>query len=132
MNDNQTSSPIPPEGAGGVPQTAGPNRAEGPAPAGGAFRLKLDGELNIGNAAGLQRTLAESLDGGAPALDLSAVTECDAAALQLICSWRKAVARRGLTARIAAWSPAVEDAAAAIGLPVSGLADGAEGGCDVQ
>ena len=95
------------------------------APAIGADYIRIDGELNIAHAASVQRQLLAAAGRGQRAvLDFSAVSGCDTAGLQLICSLRKAAFR------VAEISAAIEAAAGAIGLPLSELTGGqGAGGC---
>jgi anti-anti-sigma regulatory factor len=93
---------------------------------GGETALAIEGELSIANAKDLHQLLS-GFPGQGPDLvvDLAGVRECDAAALQLIWSLRQTAIARCQRLRIAALSPAVEKAAAAIGLPIGELsADG--------
>jgi len=83
--------------------------------------LKIDGEWNIGNAAELQERLSASLRAdGDLVVDFGEVTAADTAILQLICSFQKAAAEQGCRLRIAAFSPAIQNIAAALGLPLGG------------
>ena len=88
--------------------------------------LKIDGEWTIRRAEELHRRFTAFLASGAlPVVDLGAVGGCDTATLQLILSLCKtARAREGF--RIAALSPAIEEAAAALGVTPGELT--AEGG----
>lgn len=94
--------------------------------------ITLAGEWSIANAAELHQLLVESLDasgapGGGIVLDLAGVQACDTAALQLVCSLRRAAAERGLHWRVAALSPAIAETAAAIGLPIQELTEARDG-----
>lgn len=83
--------------------------------------LKIDAELIIHSAASLRQKLLELLaqhPSGDCRIDLSAVEECDAIGLQLLISARKSAENLSSSFVIAAASPAVEEAAAAIGLPL--------------
>jgi anti-anti-sigma factor len=102
-------------------------------------KVKVSGELSIENAEELLQLFTEALCHNPElVVDFTEVQTCDTAVLQLICSLRKTTARDGQRFRIAALSPAIEDAAAAIGLSVrewtteSIAKGGPEGsGCDV-
>jgi anti-anti-sigma factor len=91
----------------------------------------LNGELSIRNAEELHKLFVAEI-GRCPKLivDLSDVYACDTAALQLICSLRKTAVQRGQRFRIAALSPAVEAAAAALGLPIQELTGADQAGAD--
>jgi anti-anti-sigma factor len=87
--------------------------------------LTLSGEWSIDNAEELRKFLADSLESGPDViLDLSGVLACDTAGLQLICSLRQTAVQRGGRLRIAALSPAIEETAAALGLPIPELMEG--------
>ena len=88
---------------------------------------KIEGEITIRNVGELYAKVAAFPDGANFELDLSAVAECDTAALQLICSARKTAVLRGVRFR-AALSPAIENTAAALGLPAEELRGVPEGG----
>jgi anti-anti-sigma regulatory factor len=80
-------------------------------------------DLTIENAEDLRQFLVAALERSSePALDFSAVRDCDTAGLQLICSLRKTATERGQQLRITAISPLVQAAAAEIGLPMEELA----------
>lgn len=105
-----------------------PNTQSTPAIA-GEGPTALDGEWSIGNAEELRQLLMESLTRGPDViLDLSGVQACDTAVLQLICSVRKSAVERRRRFQIAALSPAVEEAAAALGLPIRELMEGSRSG----
>ena len=59
--------------------------------------LRLDGALDIQNATALHARLTERLAVTTPvfALDLSGVTECDSAGLQLLCAARRSTISAG-------------------------------------
>ncbi len=83
--------------------------------------LRIDGEWNIGNAAELRDRLAGLLrEEGDLVVDFGGVTECDTAALQLICSFQKTAAEQGCRLRLAAVSPTIQAVAAALGAPLGG------------
>ena len=91
--------------------------------------VSLAGEWNIGNAEELHQLLTQALERGPDVtLDLAGVTACDTAALQLLCSLRKTAIERGQRFSIAALSPAIVEIAAALGLPLSELMEGAGDG----
>jgi anti-anti-sigma factor len=93
-----------------------------------AICLRIDGELNITNASELVERLAGSLNrSGDIVADFSEVQSCDTAALQIICSWRKSALEQGRRARIAAFSHAVEETAAVLGVSIQELS-GRSGG----
>ncbi len=84
--------------------------------------LRIDGDLSIRNTEDLHRRFSTALEaGGGMVVDFAGVEACDAAALQLICSVSKTAARRGQGFRVTALAPAIEEAAAAIGLAVQEL-----------
>jgi len=64
--------------------------------------LRLEGALDIQHAAAHHTTLSGWLAQSVPAfaLDLSAVTACDSAGLQLLCSARRSVLSAGRTWRL--------------------------------
>ncbi len=89
----------------------------------------IAGELSIRSAAQLHKDLAGALDRGPEVvLDLAQVSSCDTAALQLLFSLVRTANLRGKQARIAALSLAVEEAAAALGLPLTELGGTGAGG----
>ena len=79
--------------------------------------LKIAGGLTIGATPELHQAFAEYA-GRSPdiVLDLSGVHACDTAGLQLICSLRCTAAQARRRFHIAALSPEIEEAAAALGL----------------
>lgn len=115
-----------PEPAGDILQAgaAGPqscSREETP--------LQVDGELDIRGLDELHRLFAEVLGRGPDiVVDLAGVQACDTAALQLICSLRKTAVERGQRLHVAALSPAIENIAAALGLPIQELTGANEAG----
>jgi len=87
--------------------------------------LKPDGSFTIRNAGELMEVLAGSLrQSGDIVADFSEVQECDTASLQLLCAWSRTAAERGRRVRVAAFSPAIESTAAALGLSTSDLNGG--------
>ena len=86
--------------------------------------LMISGEQTIRNANELLGQLKEFMDQGrAAVVDLSGVSACDTAALQLICALRQYAVERNRTFRISAVSPAIGEAAAAIGLHLQDLSN---------
>ena len=84
--------------------------------------LKIAGEQSIRNADELQKVLAEHLDRGLRVvLDLSEVQVCDATTLQLFCALRQSAIHRRQYFHITSISPAIVEAAAALGLPMEAL-----------
>lgn len=94
------------------------------------LNLKITGEQTIRTACELHHTLAEHVDRGmAIDVDLSEVSECDTAALQLICAFRRSMAQRNQPFHISAVSPAMAATAAMLGLnDLLADADGDAGG----
>jgi anti-sigma B factor antagonist len=80
--------------------------------------LHLEGELTIAHAASQLEVLLEALHAPEPAqsLDLSAVTEMDSAGLQLLLALRHSLRERQCELRVAAASPAVNEALRVYGL----------------
>jgi anti-anti-sigma factor len=75
--------------------------------------LKLSGELAIGSANELQKTLRDCLAGAPdPRIDLSGVSHCDTAALQLLCSARRTAG----SLEFAGASDGIREACVALGL----------------
>ena len=94
-------------------------RPDDPAP---EVAINIDGNWTIANAADLMELLVRSLAQKADLVaDFTGVLECDTAVLQLICSWRRTAVQRGRRVRITAWSPAIESAAAALGVSLTDL-----------
>jgi anti-anti-sigma regulatory factor len=84
--------------------------------------LKLTGELTIRDVDELRRLFTSVLNRNSKlVVDFSEVEDCDAAALQLICSLQKTAVRDGLRLEYAPLSPAIEAAAAALGLALKDL-----------
>jgi len=83
-----------------------------------AAPLALGPDLTIAYAAECRITLANALamNAGDLPLDLSAVTEVDSSALQLLLATRRSLRERGHRLNIVASSPAVRDAACVLGL----------------
>src|SRR4051812_38381443 len=71
--------------------------------------FRLDGALDIQNAASLQARLVEHIGQATPdvTVDLSEVTVCDSAGLQLLCAARRSVLSSGREWRPVNPSPAV-------------------------
>jgi len=89
---------------------------------GSAGAMKIGGTVDIGVAATLHAALREYLgEAEAPALDLSGVEACDATAFQLFYAARKTAEGAGKRLGIVAPSPAVESAAADLGLDLAAL-----------
>jgi len=80
--------------------------------------LALGPEMTIAYAAECRITLANALamTAGDLPLDLSAVTEVDSSALQLLLATRRSLRERGHRLRIVASSAVVRDAAGVLGL----------------
>src|SRR5215813_11325144 len=94
-----------------------------------AISLQVDGDMTIGRAGELLELLTRSLNqDGEVVADFSRVEVCDAAGLQLICSWYKTSKEQGRLIRTRTLSPAIESAAAALGLAIQELACGEPGG----
>ena len=80
---------------------------------------KFGGDWTIRRAEELRQRLAADIRPGPEIeLDFGEIVECDTAGLELICSLRKTAAGQGGGFRVAAISPAVESAAAALGLRI--------------
>jgi anti-anti-sigma regulatory factor len=85
--------------------------------------------MTIDRAGELLELLTRSLkQDGEVVADFSGVEVCDAAGLQLICSLRKTFAEHRRLLRVGALSPAIETAAANLGLAIQELAGGDSGG----
>lgn len=83
----------------------------------GNILLKITEALSIYEAAALREAFLGCLGTqGEVALDISGITGCDAAGLQLLCSLRKSAARLGKPMRVVGSPPPVLDALAAAGL----------------
>lgn len=83
--------------------------------------LKITGEQTINTAGELHHALAEYLARGlAAVVDLSEVQVCDTTTLQLIYALRRSLVERRLHFHITAVSPAITEAAAALGLRLEG------------
>lgn len=79
--------------------------------------LQLAGALDIYSADALREALLVPLQARSNlALDLAGVESCDVIALQLLCSARKTAAAQGTEFHIQTTSPAMAEAAAAVGL----------------
>jgi anti-anti-sigma factor len=84
--------------------------------------LAVEGELTIYRAAELKDVLLDAVrQHAAPAFDLSAVTECDSAGLQLLLVARKEAAGLGKALRVQGASAAVRDVFALLGVPFDGI-----------
>lgn len=83
--------------------------------------LPLDGELTIYTAAERRAGLLAWLDAGGSVLDLSQVTDCDTAGVQLLVATRHTLEARGRSLSLRAASAAVRDALAAYGLDAQPL-----------
>jgi anti-anti-sigma regulatory factor len=84
--------------------------------------LKIIGGLSIGAAGALHKALDGYLGRGSDlVLDLSAVHECDTAALQLIYSLRRTASQRKQRFDIAVVSPEIQNIATALGLAIGEL-----------
>jgi len=84
--------------------------------------FKIQGELDISVAAGLQRDLAECLRQNAHlTVDLADVDACDTAALQLLCAARRTALLQNRTLQVFGLSQAVTIAAAGVGLSLDEL-----------
>ena len=104
-------------GLGGAPPTE-PGKTEG----GRERRITIEGEVSLRNAEEWHKVFEEAAgDGRDVVVDVAAVSACDAAGLQLLCSFRKTAAQRGVGFRVAAMAPAFEEAAAALGMPLEEL-----------
>jgi anti-sigma B factor antagonist len=85
--------------------------------------MSIAGDLTIAASAALRESLADRLIRGEDVvLDLSGVDCCDASGLQLLWSLRKSADERNVRVRLSAISPAVREAAAALGLRLGELA----------
>lgn len=88
--------------------------------------LKIAGALHISTAEELRDALREWVSGEARPcadlykIDLSEVDECDASALQLLCSACKTAERSNKRLAFAGVSAAICDAVAALGLSLTG------------
>lgn len=84
--------------------------------------LRITGEQTISTTDELHKSLAEYLDRGLDVVvDLSEVDECDTAALQLIYALRQSAMQRKQHFHITALSPAITEAATALGLRMEEL-----------
>lgn len=93
--------------------------------------VKVRGDLSIGNAEDLLQLFREALSRHPQlVMDFAEVETCDTAVLQLICSLRKTLLQSGQRFRLAAIAPAIEHAAAAIGLPIQAWTSVAETAAD--
>lgn len=82
-----------------------------------AGTLQLAGALDIYSADALREALLAPLQAKSDlALDLAGVESCDVIALQLLCSARKTAVAQGTAFSIQTTSPAIAEAAAAVGL----------------
>jgi len=87
--------------------------------------LSIQGTLDITAAEELRRTLSDFLAGGpSPVVDLSAVSDCDTAGFQLLCSACKTARNSGKPLRLRGVSGAIRDAGRALGLSMEELAEG--------
>ncbi|MFP4033156.1 MAG: STAS domain-containing protein [Desulfococcaceae bacterium] len=88
----------------------------------GAAVLKVAGSMTIYEAGDLRAAfLEEFAANGGLVLDLEAVSECDTAGVQLLCSARVTAETETRTFRIEAVSSAVQDALAAAGLTLKAV-----------
>lgn len=71
--------------------------------------LTLQGELNIYQAGSLRAQLEQALDDGVDSVDLSAVTEFDTSAAQILIWARREAAERGRTLRLTGASATVSE-----------------------
>lgn len=80
--------------------------------------LAIDGELCIAEAAALRQTLLQALPAPAQALalDLSAVSACDSAGVQLLLALRRSLAEQGSALHLAKPAEPVRQALAVFGL----------------
>jgi len=79
--------------------------------------LRIEGDMTIYRAAELRELLVEALQDPQPlALDLSGVTECDSAGLQLLLAAHATAAERGQPLQVAHASAALHDMLALFGL----------------
>lgn len=77
----------------------------------------LDGPLTVYTVADVRSQWIERLTlSGGLLLDLSRVTACDCAGLQLLCAAHKQAQQQGKPFRVHACSPAIQNAADSIGL----------------
>ena len=84
--------------------------------------LTLEGTLDISGAEELRQALVDLLDGNSSAVvELSGVSDCDTAVLQLLLAARRTAGRENKKLRFAALPGAVAAASAAIGLNAGGL-----------
>jgi anti-anti-sigma regulatory factor len=82
----------------------------------GKIRYKITEDLSIYEAAVLRETLLSCLGSeGEVMLDLTGVTGCDAAGMQLLCAFQKSAARLEKPIRMIGLSPSMLDALAAAG-----------------
>ena len=87
--------------------------------------LKIEDDLSIYDVAGIRQALLGCLESeGGLALDLSAVTRCDAAGLQLLCAIRKSAHGRHKPYRVMGISSAVLDAMKIAGLDSGEIMEG--------
>ena len=80
--------------------------------------LRLEGALDIQNAATLYGSLSEHMNGKSAVfeIDLAAITGCDSAGLQLLCAARKSALSLGREWRLTNSPAAVLQACADVGL----------------
>lgn len=84
--------------------------------------LKIEGPMTIYEAGDLRQAFLEGFEGpGGLILDLDAVTECDAAGIQLLCAARVTAEAETRPFRIQAASDAVRDALGAVGLSLEAI-----------
>lgn len=91
-------------------------------------KVRLQGDLRISEAEELRRTLiGELTESSTLKLDLSEVSSCDTATVQLLCSLRKSADRDGKQLQISAPSAALCEASAILGLSLEALTNVSRG-----
>jgi anti-anti-sigma factor len=84
--------------------------------------VQLRGDLHISESEELRSALIGELAANpALVLDLSGIDSCDTASFQLLCSLRKSADRDGKELRISAFSAAMHEASAILGLSAQDL-----------
>lgn len=85
--------------------------------------LRAQGDLHISDVEEMRSALIRELaEAPGLVLDLSQVSSCDAASLQLLCSLQKSAEKNGKQFRISTPSAATCEASAILGLSLDGLA----------
>lgn len=93
-----------------------PSFNSGPAPVRLEPTFRIEGPLTIAMAANWRRRLVAATARGMLVIDAGAVTSCDTIGVQLLVSARRTAEAGGVPFRVAASSPAIDRACAAIGV----------------